>query len=36
MQFNALSKAAAENPEVKFVFVDGWNFGLENVTAIVF
>ena len=36
MQFTALDKIARENPEVKFVFVDGWNFGLENVTAIIF
>ncbi len=36
MQFTALEKAAKENPTVKFVFVDGWNFGLENVTAIIF
>ena len=36
MQFNALDKAATEYPEVKFVFVDGWNFGKENVTAIIF
>lgn len=36
MQFDALALAAADYPEVKFVFVDGWNFGLENVTAIIF
>ena len=36
MQYNALAKIAEENPTVKFVFVDGWNFGLENVTAIIF
>ena len=36
MQFTALDKIAKESPEVKFVFVDGWNFGLENVTAIIF
>ncbi len=36
MQFTALDKIARECPEVKFVFVDGWNFGLENVTAIIF
>ena len=36
MQFTALEKIAKESPEVKFVFVDGWNFGLENVTAIIF
>ena len=36
MQFTALDQIAAEHPEVKFVFVDGWNFGRENVTAIIF
>ena len=36
MQFDALNKVATEHPNVKFVFVDGWNFGLANVTAIVF
>lgn len=36
MQFNALLKAATEFPTVKFVFIDGWSFGLENVNAIVF
>lgn len=36
MQGNALEKAAAEFTDVKFVFVDGWALGLENVTAIVF
>ncbi len=36
MQEIALKKIAAEHPEVKFVFVDGWNFGFENVTAIIF
>ena len=36
MQFDALSKVAIEHPTVKFVFVDGWAIGLENVTAIIF
>ncbi|MBQ2891906.1 MAG: BMP family ABC transporter substrate-binding protein [Bacilli bacterium] len=36
MQGNALTAVATANPEVKFVFVDGWPLGLENVTAIVF
>ena len=36
MQYAALDKISTEHPEVKFVFVDGWNFGKENVTAIVF
>ena len=36
MQFAALDRVSTEHPEVKFVFVDGWNFGKENVTAIIF
>ena len=36
MQGNALAKAAAEHPEVKFVFIDGWALGMQNVTAIIF
>ena len=36
MQGNALTAVATANPEVKFVFVDGWPLDLENVTAIVF
>lgn len=36
MQGDALVKAATENPNVKFVFVDGWKVGLNNVTAIIF
>lgn len=36
MQFAALDKISLENPDVKFVFIDGWNFGRENVTAIIF
>ena len=36
MQAGALEKAAKEFTGVKFVFVDGWNMGLENVTAIIF
>ena len=36
MQFNALDRVAKENPNVKFVFVDGWAIGLDNVTAIIF
>ncbi len=34
LQAAALETVAKENPEVKFVFVDGWNLGLANVTAI--
>ena len=36
MQAAALEQIATENPNVKFVFVDGWAIGLENVTAIIF
>ena len=36
MQGNALDKAAKQFPNVKFVFVDGWTIGLDNVTAVVF
>ena len=36
MQQAAIATVAAESPEVKFVFVDGWNFGMPNVTAIVY
>ncbi len=36
MQGNALAKAANEFTDVKFVFVDGWTLGLENVTAVLF
>lgn len=30
----AIEAVAKENPDVKFVFVDGWSLGLSNVTAI--
>ena len=36
LQATAMEKVAKENPEVKFVFVDGWALGLDNVTAIVY
>lgn len=36
LQQPAIAAVAAESPEVKFVFVDGWNFGMENVTAICY
>ena len=36
MQGNAIATVAAESPEVKFVFVDGWTIGAPNVTAIVY
>jgi len=36
MQAGALEKAAKEFPNVKFVFIDGWNLGLDNVVGIAF
>lgn len=36
LQATALEQVAKENPSVKFVFVDGWAMGLDNVTAIVY
>ena len=36
MQGTALAKAAAEYPDVKFVFIDGWQLGLPNVAPIAF
>ena len=36
MQGTALEKAAAEFPEAKFVFIDGWQLGLANVAPIAF
>jgi len=37
MQGTALAQAAAEFPEVKFVFIDGWAFdGLNNIAGIAF
>jgi len=36
LQQGAMETVAKENPDVKFVFVDGWAFGLQNVTAIVY
>ena len=36
MQGTALEKAAAEFPETKFVFIDGWQLGLANVAPICF
>ena len=34
LQATAIETVAKENPEVKFVFIDGWNLGLSNVTAV--
>ena len=36
MQEPALTKAATEYPDVKFVFVDGYPIGLDNVAPIAF
>jgi len=36
LQQAAIATVAAESPDVKFVFVDGWNFGMANVTAICY
>ena len=36
MQATALAAAAAEYPDVHFIFIDGWNMGLENIAAIAF
>ena len=36
MQGTALAKAAAEFPEVKFVFIDGWSLGMDNEVGVVF
>lgn len=36
MQEAALKKAAAEFPEVPFVFIDGYPIGLDNVAGIAF
>ena len=34
LQANALSVVAEEYPDIKFVFVDGWDMGYDNLTAI--
>ncbi len=36
MQGTALAQAAAEYPDVKFVFIDGWSLNMDNVAGIVF
>lgn len=36
MQEGALKRAAEENPEVPFVFIDGYPIGLDNVAGISF
>ena len=34
LQQAALDQVATANPDVKFMFIDGWNFGKSNVTAV--
>ena len=36
LQATAMETVAKESTDVKFVFVDGWALGLNNVTAIVY
>jgi len=36
LQASALEKAAKEFTDTKFVFIDGWNLGLDNVVGIAF
>lgn len=36
LQAAAIETVAKANPEVKFIFVDGWNLGFANVTAIAY
>jgi basic membrane protein A len=36
LQFTALTKAAKEHTDVKFVFIDGWDVDLDNVVAVSF
>ena len=36
MQGPALEKAAEDFPEVKFIFIDGWAMGRDNVAGIAF
>lgn len=33
---SAIRTVAQENPDVKFIFVDGWALGLQNVTAVIY
>ncbi len=34
LQENAIKTVAAAHPEVKFIFIDGWNLGLDNVVGV--
>ena len=36
LQATALEQAAKAYPDVKFLFVDGWSLGLDNVAAIAY
>ena len=36
MQGTALERAAKDFPDTKFVFIDGWGLGLDNVVGIAF
>ena len=36
MQGTALEKAANEFADVKFIFIDGWGMGLDNVVGVAF
>ena len=36
LQATAIETVAREHPEVRFIFVDGWALGLDNVTAITY
>ena len=36
MQGGALERAAKDFPDTKFVFIDGWGMGLDNVVGIAF
>ena len=36
MQGGAIERAAKDYPDTKFVFIDGWGMGLDNVAGIAF
>lgn len=36
LQATALEQAAKDFPDVKFVFIDGWSLGLDNVAAVAY
>lgn len=36
LQAAALEKAAAAYPDTKFLFIDGWSLGLDNVAAVAY